>query len=478
MNFSEDFIQYVKEWEGRINAFIELKPEHRDASSSNDAALIANVPFAVKDNIAVKDFLFTSGSKLMEQLRSPYTATAVKKLEQTGDIMIGKTNLDEFGIGCSTENSAIKKTFNPWDTLKPADGAAAAVAAGIVPYALGIDTSGTVRQPAAFCGIAGLKPTYGAVSRYGIAARASSFDTAGILADTIARCRAVFSVIRGKDPMDQTSHDAPNAAPPLLNAANGSKKIGVLTPEAISEIMKKAAKDSGNKEMEAAVQAAAPEAEVCRAFELAKERLTALGHSLVNIEIPGLQYSVPAFYTIASAEFSSNLTRLDGIRFGARPAGAENPDELIDKARNAGFGQEVKLRTLLGAFVLRSSYQERYYVQAQKIREGIKRNFEAVLGDSEYKQQAKLDAILMPVAPSRTLNPSAFAQKIADIYICCANLAGLPALAFPVSVEGGLPIGVQLVGRAWAEGTLFDIAESYERQHPFPHPAGYKAFWS
>ncbi|MDR0316444.1 MAG: Asp-tRNA(Asn)/Glu-tRNA(Gln) amidotransferase subunit GatA [Treponema sp.] len=482
MNFNKAFIQYVKEWEAKINAFIELNLEpsaqtHTGGVSvkalpKNAAALVSDIPFAVRDNIAVNDWVFTCGSKLLEQLRSPYTATIVQKLERAGGIAIGKTNLDEFGMGCTAANSAIKKTNNPWniDTAgdDPTDGSAAAVAAGIVPYALGIDSGGSIRQPAAFCGIAGLKPTYGAVSRYGLAAYASSLETAGILADTIARCRAVFAIIRGRDHLDQTSHEAPDVAPPLYDMAVGcGKKIGVFAPDANVED------------------------KVRRGFELVKERLTALGHNLVDIEIPCLRYSVPAFYTIAAAEAGSNLSRFDGIRFGKRPDWAENPDELVDKARAAGFGDEVKLQILLGAFVLRSGFQERYYWQAQRIRTAVKRNFESLLGDSEYTQQATLDAILMPVFPKRTFGReslSAVEQKKLDVYTCGANLAGLPALAFPVSEEnaasaGGSPliesqpIGVQLVGRAWAEGTLLDIAEAYEQKYPFPHPAGYKALW-
>jgi aspartyl-tRNA(Asn)/glutamyl-tRNA(Gln) amidotransferase subunit A len=208
-----------------------------------------------------------------------------------------------------------------------------------------------------------------------------------------------------------------------------------------------------------------------------------LGYVLKDVELPSLKYGVPAYYTIATAEASANLARFDSIRYGQRPDWAENPDDLIDKAREAGFGAEVKLRILLGTFVLRSGFQDRYYLRAQKIRAGIRLNFEALLGDSDYAGPAgPCDAILLPVFPTRAFGrgPSSlspFAQKAADLYTCCANLAGLPALSFPASVEGDLPVGVQLIGRAFAEGTLLNIAEDYEGAHPFPHPAGYKAFW-
>jgi aspartyl-tRNA(Asn)/glutamyl-tRNA(Gln) amidotransferase subunit A len=226
------------------------------------------------------------------------------------------------------------------------------------------------------------------------------------------------------------------------------------------------------------------EGAVQRGFDLAKTRLAALGHKLVEVELPSLKYGVPAYYTIATAEASANLARFDGIRYGRRPGWAENPDDLIDKVREAGFGDEVKLRILLGTFVLRSGFQDRYYLRAQRIRAGIRRNFEGLLGGADYNgAPPPCDAILLPVFPTRAFDrgPSSlspFAQKAADLYTCCANLAGLPALAFPISVEGGLPVGVQLLGRAFAEGVLLDIAETYEAAHPFPHPQGYRPFWS
>jgi aspartyl-tRNA(Asn)/glutamyl-tRNA(Gln) amidotransferase subunit A len=203
---------------------------------------------------------------------------------------------------------------------------------------------------------------------------------------------------------------------------------------------------------------------------------------LADVELPSLKYGVPAYYTIAAAEASANLARFDSIRYGRRPDWAENPDDLVDKAREAGFGAEVKLRVLLGTFVLRSGFQNRYYLRAQRIREGIRRNFEALLGGPDYADRGRCDAILLPVFPTRAFGrgPSAlspFAQKAADLYTCCANLAGLPALSFPVSVEGGLPVGVQLLGRSFAEGTLLDIVQNYEAAWPFPRPPGYRAFW-
>jgi aspartyl-tRNA(Asn)/glutamyl-tRNA(Gln) amidotransferase subunit A len=510
----EGFLSYFKEWEDKVGAFIEFAadlrsdavcPEGQTAPLSAGAVekkapgALAGLPFAVKDNIAVEGFSLSCGSKLLQHLKAPYTATAVKKLWAAGAVPVGKTNLDEFGMGSSTDNSAIKQTNNPWDQSRvsggSSGGSAAAVAAGLVPFALGSDTGGSVRQPAAFCGVVGLKPTYGAISRYGLVAYASSLEGIGVLADGVGRCRSVFSVIRGGDPMDQTSHDAPSAAPALEYKASGKAGkgiIGVLSPEAVAKAISSEIAGMGEAgeaaALEAAAQAAELEEEVRRGFEFAKNSLAELGYTLVDVEIPGLKYGVPAYYTIAAAEASANLARFDSIRYGARPDRAENPEDLIDKAREAGFGDEVKLRILLGTFVLRSGFQDRYYLRAQRIRAGIRRNFEALLGSSDYDNSVeagagKVDAILLPVFPTRAFGRGAsslspFAQKAADLYTCCANLAGLPALSFPASVEGGLPVGVQLIGRAFAEGTLLDIAETWEASHPIPHPAGYRKFWS
>ncbi|MDR2445517.1 MAG: aspartyl/glutamyl-tRNA amidotransferase subunit A [Spirochaetaceae bacterium] len=480
MTLPEGYEQYFKEWEDKTGAFIEFAPDKAVfglAEAAPSASPLSGLPFAVKDNIAVKGFSLSCGSKLLAELKAPYTATAVRKLEEAGAAVIGKTNLDEFGMGSSTDNSGIKRTNNPWDTDRVAGGSsggsAAAVAAGLVPFALGSDTGGSIRQPASFCGVVGLKPTWGAVSRYGLVAYASSLDTVGVLAGSLAMTRDVFNCVKGADPFDQTSRDTPSGGVPAGNL------IGVLSPTAIAQAI---ADDFPGEVAKAAVL----EREVEEAFDLAKENLKKLGYKLVEVEITSLKYGVPAYYTIATAEASANLARFDGIRYGKRPDWAENPDELIDKSRDSGFGNEVKLRILLGTFVLRSGFQDRYYLRAQRIRAGIRRNFEKYLGSFDGGPSGNggesCAAILMPVFPTRAFGRggsglSPFAQKAADLYTCCANLAGLPALAFPVSAEGGLPAGVQLLGRPFGEETLFSIAEKYEAAHPFPHPPGFKRFW-
>jgi aspartyl-tRNA(Asn)/glutamyl-tRNA(Gln) amidotransferase subunit A len=256
----------------------------------------------------------------------------------------------------------------------------------------------------------------------------------------------------------------------------------VLSPESVAKAVAASVTEGGEgaEAMKAAAQAAELESEVRRGFEEAKKTLSSLGYTLREVSVPSLKYGVPAYYTIATAEASANLARFDGVRYGNRPPWAENPDDLIDKTREAGFGSEVKLRILLGTFVLRSGFQDRYYLRAQRIRAAIKRDFEDVLGG--------VDAILAPVFPTRAFGrgPSSlspFAQKAADLYTCCANLAGLPALSFPASVEEDasgvrLPVGVQIIGRAFSEEALMDIAEAFEKARPFPHPEGYRNFWS
>ncbi|MHB9295071.1 Glutamyl-tRNA(Gln) amidotransferase subunit A [Pillotina sp. SPG140] len=460
------FESYFEQWEQKIGAFLEVRSELLGKPVATNPEQIEGLAFAVKDNIAVKDFILTCGSKLLRTFRSSYTATAVQKLEAVGARVVGKTNLDEFGMGSSTDNSALKQTNNPWNINCVAGGSsggsAAAVAAGLVPFALGSDTGGSVRQPAAFCGVVGLKPTYGAVSRYGLVAYASSLETIGILADSVARCRAVFNCIKGTDPFDQTT--VAGSAP-----SQRFKRIAVLSAESVARAL---AFEHGSV-VEAATSATVLEPEVAKAFSEAQQKFRELGYTLVDSDIPSLQYGVPAYYTIATAEASANLARFDSIRYGVRPDHAENPDDLIDRARGSGLGSEVKLRILLGTFVLRSGFQDRYYLRAQRIRGAIRRNIESIL--------EHVDAILMPVFPTRAFprgedSLSPFAQKAADLYTCCANLAGLPALSFPASVEQ-LPVGIQLLGKAFDEETLFNIAQDYEQHYPVPHPQGYKNWW-
>ena len=500
---TEEFTSYCREWESKIGAFTELRfdvpaeaPQQIALSLSQlpeeAKALVTGLPFAVKDNIAVRNFLLTCGSKHLETFRSPYTATAVQKLQALGSLLIGKTNLDEFAMGSSTDTSGIKQTNNPWDiNCVPggsSGGSAAAVAAGIVPFALGSDTTGSVRQPASFCGVVGLKPTYGSVSRYGLASYGSSLEGIGVLADSAARARAVFTAIRGKDPMDNSSRNAPENAPPLFKpknnladktAGNAAGTIGFISPES----MVNAITVNGRAPF-TAEENAVMEKEVLEAYECAKERFSALGYRLLQTDIPLLPYAVPSCFTIAAAEGSSAMARFDGIRFGRQPDHAENPDELVDKSRDIGFGDEVKLRILLGTFVLRSEFKDRYYLRALRIRSCMEAGLAALLGGA-YNANGKspeLDAILLPVFPVKAFGrgpdaPSSFVRRLGGVFNCCASLAGLPSVSFPACIAGNLPVGVQLMGRSFSEGPLLDMAEAYEKAHPFPNPPGFKPFW-
>ncbi|MBN1834449.1 MAG: Asp-tRNA(Asn)/Glu-tRNA(Gln) amidotransferase subunit GatA [Spirochaetales bacterium] len=418
---------------------------------------LAGTPFGVKDNIAVRSFRLTCGSRLLSSFVSPYTATAVARLQAAGAVPVGKTNLDEFGMGSSTQTSAFGATGNPWDLERvpggSSGGSAAAVAAGLVPFALGSDTGGSVRQPAAFCGVYGLKPTYGTVSRYGLVAYASSLETIGIIAKELSWIRTVFPVIRGLDPRDHSTVEYRPPAP-----RQGRLKVGILSFPAAGP-----------------AEAGRLSPEVQAGWEKALEALPGLGFELAEVKLPILDYVVSAYYVIACAEASANLARFDGVRYGERAAEADNPEELVRLSRSRGFGEEVKLRILLGTYVLRSGFQDQYYLRAQRIRTAIRQELERVF--------AAVDLILLPVYPCAAfkrgeegLDP--FTQKLSDLYTCLANLAGLPAMSFPVSVENGLPVGMQFMAPAFAEELLFEACGRYEEHYPAPDSPLYSREWS
>jgi aspartyl-tRNA(Asn)/glutamyl-tRNA(Gln) amidotransferase subunit A len=439
---------YVGTWEKKIGSFLEFDP-NRNVDKELPEGPLKGIPFAVKDNIAVKNFKLTCGSKMLEQLVSPYTATAVENLQKAGAVVVGKTNLDEFGMGSSTDNSALGKTNNPWDLERVAGGSsggsAAAVAAGLVPFALGSDTGGSIRQPASFCGVYGLKPTYGVVSRYGLTAYASSLEVIGVLARNTEITKKVFESMKGQDPMDHTSLDH-------MPSGKSVKTIGVLknTHGALSP-------------------------EVSASYEATIKRLEKAGYKLLEIDLPTLDYVVPAYYTIATAEASANLARYNGIRYGHAPLFAENPTELMKKSRHEGFGDEVKLRILLGTYVLRSGFQDQYYVRAQKIRTAIRQDVE--------RWYSKADVLMMPVFPtpafrhgSTDMDP--FQQKQADLYTCTANLVGHPALSVPSTLENGLPVGVQFMAPPFEEDRLFQVSALLEKEFQAPEAPGYLTDWS
>lgn len=440
----KDFTAWTGQVEKTVGSFLEIKPEAPRAQGP-----LAGLPFGVKDNIAVTGYKISCGSKMLADVVSPYTATAVQKLQNAGASVFGKTNLDEFGMGSSTDNSALKKTNNPWNPALvsggSSGGSAAAVAAGIVPFALGTDTGGSVRQPAAFCGVYGLKPTYGTVSRFGLTAYASSLEVIGVTSRTVDLAEKVFEIMKGEDANDQTSLEhTPGPKKPV-------KTIGLL---------------KGLKELSPEVQAS---------YEKTIATFKGLGYAFQEIDLYTLDYVVPAYYTIATAEASANLARFNGIRYGLRPAYSENPEELIRKSRTEGFGDEVKIRIMLGTYVLRSGFQDQYYIRAQKIRTAIQRDFNRAF--------EHCDLILMPTFPTQAFGRgdkgmTPFQQKLADKFTCSANLAGIPALSFPSSVENGLPVGMQFLAPSFEEGRLFEAAKAYEKQFPAPKAPEFKDWWS
>jgi aspartyl-tRNA(Asn)/glutamyl-tRNA(Gln) amidotransferase subunit A len=434
---TSEYSRYLEETDKEIGAFLSRFPEEKLTDILENPAAegpLKGVPFAVKDNIAVEGMALTCGSKMLEKVTSPYSATAVEKLQQAGAIVIGKTNMDEFGMGSSTDTSALGKTSNPWDRSCVAGGSsggsAAAVASGMVPFALGSDTGGSVRQPAAFCGTYGLKPSYGVVSRNGLVAYASSLETIGILSLDLKLLQEVFKIIRGQDRMDQSSRPSP----PRERKRKGKALIGVISD----------------------IQGLSPEME--KAYRQSLEAIGDAGFSISEIELPLLEYVVSAYYTIASAEASANLARYAGIRYGFRTDWADEHGELTEKSRDEAFGDEVKLRILMGTYVLRSGFRDQYYLRAQKIRTLLRKEI--------AKAFTEVDQILAPVYPvpafphgEEGMDP--FQQKLADKFTATANLAAVPALAFPAGKVGALPFGLQVMGPEFSEEELIETAELF-----------------
>ena len=442
----EAYLAYASPLEKKIGSFLTFRPETVAPTSTGP---LAGLPFGVKDNIAVEGFPLTCGSKMLADLTSPYDATVVARIKAAGAFVIGKNNLDEFGMGSSTDNSALGTTHNPWDITRVAGGSsggsAAAVAAGLVPFSLGTDTGGSVRQPASFCGVYGLKPTYGVLSRYGLTAYASSLETPGILSKDLDLVQAVFDAAKGKDPHDHTSHNAE------VLPAKPVKSIAVL---------------SDLSDLDPGVQAVYDET-----LKLLKD----LGYTLVPVSLPTLEYAVPAYYTIAMAEASSNLSRFNGIRYGHRPVYSENPEQLVRGSRTAGFGEEVKTRIIVGTYVLRSGFQDQYYTKAQKVRTLIVNDLKKVFEGA--------DLLLTPAFPTPAFvhhdkSMNEFQQKLADKFTVTANLAGVPALAFPAGLAGGLPVGMQFTAPAFGEARLFEAAAAFSTRVPVPNCPGTSLDWS
>lgn len=447
----------IENVEEKVSAYVTLTKEQAYNRATNlqerldngeDIGIMGGVPIAIKDNICTNGIKTTCSSKMLENFVPFYDATVIEKLENAGAIIIGKTNMDEFAMGSSTENSAIKKTKNPWDLERvpggSSGGSAAAVACDIAPCALGTDTGGSIRQPASFCNVVGLKPTYGLVSRYGIVAYASSLDQVGPLTKSVEDAAILLNVIAGKDEKDTTSADIPKKdyLKSIKDDIKG-KKIGVPT-EFIS--------DGINEDVK-------------KAYEENLNTLKELGAEIIEIKLDYAKYSLPTYYIIATAEASSNLGRYDGIRYGHRAKDFSSLDELYVKSRTEGFGDEVKRRIMLGTYVLSSGYYDAYYKRGQKVR--------TLIIDDFKKAFEKCDVITIPTTPNtsfkfgeKTSNP--LEMYLEDIYTVPVNIAGLPGISVPGGFDkNGMPIGMQFISKAFDEENLLQVAYTFEKNTGF-----------
>ncbi len=412
---------------------------------------LAGVPVAVKDNICTKGLWTTCASRMLESYVPTYDATVVQRLRDAGMIVLGKTNMDEFAMGSTTETSAFRLTKNPWNTdhvpSGSSGGSAAAVAAGEAVLALGSDTGGSVRQPAAYCGVVGLKPTYGRVSRYGLVAYASSLDQIGPIGRTVADCKAMYEVIAGFDEKDATTVQGEEKCRIFEDARKQNECVTKRLKDMRIGIPKEALGKGTSPEVSEAV---------LRAAALLKEQ----GAVVEELSLSLTEYAVAAYYLIACAEASSNLERFDGVKYGHRAAEYNGLHDMYKKSRTEGFGEETKRRILLGAFVLSEGYYDAYYLKALKVKRLIREEFD--------KAFSSYDCLLMPTTPQTApklseslLNPLMMYQS--DVDTVAVNLAGLPAISVPCGLDKkGLPIGVQFVGDAFCEETLFTVAEAYE----------------
>ena len=437
---------------GALNAFNLIDRERalaradqidRRRAAGDTLGPLAGVPVAVKDNLCVRGMRTTASSRMLDRFVPPYDATVVQRIEAAGAVIVAKTNCDEFAMGSSNENSAFGPARNPWATDRTpggsSGGSAAAVAAGCVPLALGTDTGGSIRQPSAFCGVVGLKPTYGRVSRYGLIAFASSLDQIGPIARTTADAALALTVLAGPDPADATSAREPVAD--FTSALTGDVtglRIGV--PRAFVS--------DGVDE------------DVRRAFDDALDALRRAGARLVDVELPHAKYAIPVYYLVATAEASSNLARYDGVRYGYRGAVDQGLKAMYSRTRDEGFGAEVKRRIMLGTYVLSAGYYDAFYLKAQQVRTLLRRDY-----DQAFE---RADVVAMPTTPTppfrlgeKTADP--LQMYLTDVFTVSANLAGLPALSVPCGfAHEGLPVGLQLTGRTFDEATLLRIGDAYE----------------
>ena len=445
----------IKAVEPKVDAYLTLcedaamtqaKAVDEKVKAGAPLGKFAGVPIAIKDNISTDGIKTTCGSKMLFDYIPPYDATVVKKLKEEDAIIIGKTNMDEFAMGSSTENSSFKKTKNPWDLDRvpggSSGGSAAAVAAGIAPVSLGSDTGGSIRQPAAFCGLVGIKPTYGLVSRFGLVAFGSSLDQIGPFSKDVKDCAMTLEVIQGMDPLDSTSFRGEYKSGYMGSLADGVKGMKIGVPKEFFQ--------SGL------------DPEIAASIKASIETFRKLGAEVSEMSLPVTEEGLSAYYVISSAEASSNLARFDGIRYGYRPDEFDGVYDLMEKSRTEAFGTEVKRRIMLGTYVLSSGYYDAYYNKAQKLKRLIKDQFKAAF--------AEYDLILSPTSP---VLPFKIGEKsedplemyLADIYTININLAGLPGLSMPCGFsENGLPIGLQIIGPHFGEDKILKAAYALEQE--------------
>src|SRR5580700_1524136 len=452
-SLAETFYSKIEKDDPQIGAYLILSKERALAKAAEIDALaakgeqlppLAGVPVGIKDVMVTRDVRTTAGSRILANYIPPYDCTAVARMEAAGAVVLGKTNCDEFAMGSSNENSAFRPVHNPRDLSRvpggSSGGSAAAVAADMAVVALGSDTGGSIRQPASFCGVVGLMPTYGRVSRYGLIAFASSLDHIGPLAKTVKDSAIVLRTIAGRDPMDSTSADVP--VPDYVGELE--KPVRGLKVGVAKEYFGHGLDD-----------------EVRHAVESAIDKLKSLGCEVAPVSLPHTPYAIPAYYLIATAEASSNLARYDGVRYSYRAPGVTSLSEMYRRSRDEGFGAEVKRRIMLGTYALSAGYYDAYYLKAQKVRTLLTRDFEEAF--------SKVDAIVTPTSPTAAFrlgekSNDPLAMYLADIYTVTADLAGIPGISIPCGeTKEKLPIGLQILGKHFDEATILRVANAYEQ---------------
>lgn len=451
VEITQQYLDRIESHNTAINCFITVTGElalqqakTADAAiASGDTRALTGIPLAHKDIFCTDGIKTSCASKMLDNFIAPYDATVIEKFKQDGAVMLGKTNMDEFAMGSSNENSFYGPVANPWDFERvpggSSGGSAAAVAASLAPAASGTDTGGSIRQPAALCGISGIKPTYGRVSRYGMIAFGSSLDQGGPLARSAEDCAILLQTMAGFDPRDSTSIDriVPDYSE-HLNDDIGGLKIG-LPQEYFADGL---------------------DADVAKVIETAIEEYRRLGAEIVDIQLPNSKLSIPVYYIVATAECSSNLSRFDGVRFGHRCVNPADLEDLYKRSRAEGFGDEVKRRIMIGTYALSAGYYDAYYLKAQQLRRLIKQDY-----DNAFEQ---VDVILCPVTPEvafkqGTKTDDPVSMYLQDIYTLALNLAGLPGMSIPAGFSQGLPVGMQLIGNYFDEPRLLNIAHQFQQ---------------